>query len=123
MEFLFRDKYVLRFDAEELPYLNEKLDMLFAESISGEGNSEAEWRDDMSLDTWILSIYPPTGLSMMFIKCMGEDDVTVRAINTEKNIYDTFRMDVVEAVGVLREFSAFVGPPAAMSIENGFEGE
>jgi hypothetical protein len=136
MEFLFlNDKYLLKFEEDEIPYLEEKLDRLFTESISqkgeitadhiaGERDIDEEWREDMYLDAWILSIYPTKGQTMMFVKCMGEYDVTVRAIVAETGEYESFIMDVVDAVEVLEDFSIFVRPPLSpsISIENGFSG-
>lgn len=136
MEFLFlNDKYLLKFEEDELPYLEEKLDRLFTESISqkgevtadhiaGERDIDEEWREDMYLDGWILSIYPAKGQTMMFVKCFGEYEVTVRAIVAETGEYESFLMDVVDAVEVLEDFSIFVRPPLSpsVSIENGFSG-
>lgn len=136
MEFLFlNDKYLLKFEEDEVPYLDDKLDRLFTESISqkgeitadhiaGERDIDAEWREDMYLDGWILSIYPRVGQTMMFIKCFGEYDVTVRAIVAETGEYESFLMDVLDAVEVLEDFSIFVRPPLSpsVSIENGFSG-
>jgi hypothetical protein len=61
MEFLFLDKYVLRFEEDELPYLNDKLEVLLTDSITdkgeitpehitGERDIDEEWREDMYLD-------------------------------------------------------------------------
>ena len=136
MEFLFlNDKYLLTFEEDELPYLEEKLDRLFTESIAqkgeiaaehiaGERDIDEEWREDMYLDAWILSIYPRVGQTMIFVKCMGEYNVTVRAIVAETGEYETFLMDVIDAVEVLEDFSLFVRPPLSPSVsfENGFGG-
>jgi hypothetical protein len=134
MEFLFLDKYVLRFEEEELFYLNDKLEVLFTDSIAdkgevtpehitGERDIEAEWREEMSLDAWILSVYPRAGQTMVFIKCFGEYDVTVRAIVAETGEYETFKIDVVDAVEILEDFATFIGPPPSpsLSVENGFD--
>ena len=136
MEFLFlNDKYALRFGEDEVPYLNHRLNMLFGESvtkkgevtadhIAGERDLESEWREDMVLDGWILSVYPPKGESMKFIKCFGDYDVTVRAINSATGIYEMVTIDVVEAVEILRDLAAFIASrPQSQnaSIENGFE--
>ena len=135
MEFLFLNaEYALRFDEDELPYLNDKLNILFgqqitrkgeltAEHITGERDIEQEWRDDMYFDGWILSIFPETGQTMMFVKCAGEYDVTVRAIAVDTGQYETLILDVVEAVEILQDFALFVGPPPSPSgsFENGFD--
>ena len=128
------DEYALRFSEDEVSYLNEKLDILFAESITqkgevtadhiaGDRDLEFEWREDMCLDGWILSIFPPKGDSMKFIKCFGDYDVTIRAINVSTGDYDMFKVDVVEAVEILEKFALFLQPPPSpsVSIENGFE--
>ena len=133
MEFLFLDKYVMRFNEEERLFVSEKLETMFSESVSGRGVVTAdhiagdvevddEWRDAMYLDNWILSIYPPEGQSMVFIKCMGESEVMVRAINEHTNAYETMTLDVVEAVEILMELEKFVrrSPPPSPAIENGF---
>ena len=132
MEFLFlNDEYALRFGEDEVPYLNHRLNMLFSESITkkgevtaehitGERNLDLEWREDMVLDGWILSIYPPKGESMKFIKCFGDYEVTVRAINLAKGTCEMVTVDVVEAVEILRDLAAFIAKSQVPFIENGF---
>jgi len=133
MEFIFRGKYALRFDEMEVDYLHEKLEVIFllsstpkgeitADHISGDRDIIAEWREDMFLDSWILTIYPRAGQTMLFVKCAGEDNVTVRAINIDTEQYETFEMDVVEAIEILEELSTFVrqSNSQSSSIENGF---
>ena len=128
------DEYALRFSEDEVPYLNDKVSMLFAESIAekgevtadhiaGDRDLELEWREDMYLDGWILSIFPPKGDSMKFIKCFGDYDVTIRAINVSTGGYDMFKVDVVDAVDILEKFALFLQPlpSPSVSIENGFE--
>jgi len=132
MEFLFlNDEYALRFGEDEVPYLKHRLNMLFGESITkkgevtaehiaGERNLDLEWREDMVLDGWILSIYPPKGESMKFIKCFGDYDVTVRAINLAKGKCEMVTVDVVEAVEIIRDLAAFIAKSQVPFIENGF---
>ena len=128
------DEYALRFSEDEVPYLNDKVSMLFAESIAekgevtadhiaGDRDLELEWREDRYLDGWILSIFPPKGDSMKFIKCFGDYDVTIRAINVSTGGYDMFKVDVVDAVDILEKFALFLQPlpSPSVSIENGFE--
>ena len=114
--------------------MNDKLEVLFTDSITdrgevtpehitGERDIQDEWREEMSFDAWILSVYPRAGRTMVFIKCFGEYDVTVRAIVAETGEYETFKIDVVDAVEILEDFATFIGPPPSpsVSVENGFD--
>lgn len=135
MEFVFRGKYALRIDQLEVDYLNTKLNNILAvnvtpkgevtaDHICGERDIDEEWREGMFLDSWILTIYPTTGQTMLFVKCLGENNVTVRAINTETHKYETFEMDVVETIDVLRDLSEFIRQSNSQPnpVENGFGG-
>jgi len=133
MEFIFRGKYALRFDETEVDYLKGKVESILvlsitprseitADHISGDRDITEEWREDMFLDSWILNIYPIAGQTMLFVKCAGEDNVTVRAINIDTEQYEMFDMDVVEAVDILQELCDFIRQSNSQNsaIENGF---
>jgi hypothetical protein len=134
MEFVFRGKYALRIEESEVEDLSQKLDAILSvyatakieimpEHICGDKNIHDDLIDDMFMDSWILTVYPSYGQTMLFVKSAGGINVTVRAINTETGNYDTFDMDVVDTLDVLEELSYFIRrsnsptPP----VENGFD--